>query len=455
MTSIPISSQNTDAGQALPAGFPIPLGSNASVRAWERPSVQLAGVFGLLGLLAWWTFEVVSVPPSLRTLFDEDEAIATAAIPPTEEEQFQKELARLPAPPENHAPEVVALLQRLKNLPPPPYLLQAARQRDSSARSGEAPLPWNQAELAADEAAANSFLAAWEPFLQGPPVAWENYPDSARLFRSSLLALLQEPGGGKSYSELLLLSDYQLIKKLQGLGTLRFGALSSWSSTDTVKLSEILVDQLRTFEGSDLELRNLRANYPLPPTIEHLRRGLRIDRELFLAASRYLTSLPRSTRAKAGLTAYLGDAGDASWFVSLLPEGSREVGALASLLSQSAEQILGLEQKTYFTGPAWRQWLEGNPAQGLSPWLADALEGMKAFESVRLHHQVSIAFLDAALAYRESGLDAARRIPDPARPGKFLEVEVAGGKTVISTPWSKNSSTPPPTLTLFPAASAP
>jgi hypothetical protein len=431
------------------------MGCDERMKFWERPFFRLLSMFVLLGLFAWWTFQTVSLPPTLRDLFEEDGAMAAAAQPMTEEQSFQQELNRLPATSQNHAPEVAALLQRLKNLPPPPYLLQAARQRDSSTRSGEAPLPWNQAELAAEEAAANTFLAAWEPFLQGPPVAWENYPDSARLFRSSLLALLQEPGGGKSYSELLLLPDYQLIKKLQGLGTLRFGVLSSWSSTDTVKLSEILVDQLRTFEGSDLELRTLRANYPLPPTIEQLRRGLRIDREMFLAASRYLTGLPRSTRARAGLTAYLGDAGDASWFVSLLPEGSGEASVLASLLSQSDDQILELEQKTYFTGPAWRQWLEGSPTQGLSPWLANALEGMKAFESVRLHHQVSIAFLDAALAYRESGLDAARRIPDPAQPGKFLEVEVTGGKTIISTSWSKNSSTPPPSLTLFPASPAP
>ena len=425
------------------------------MKLWERPFVQLFAIFLLLGLLALWTFQTVSLPPVLRDLFEQDSAIATAAIPPTEEETFQRELSRLPAPPENHAPTVAALLQRLRNLPPTPYILQVARQRDIAVRQGENAPAWNPAELAAEAESEAAFLAAWEPFLNGPPVEWEKYPDTARLFRSNLFTLLKNPSGGEVSEELLLGPDFRLIKKLQGLGTLRFGSLSSWSLTDTVMLSKMLLDKTTSFQGSDDLLRMTVTNFPLPPSVDDLRSGLRVDRSLFLSAAQYFEGLPPSTSAQLGLTGFLEEPRDAGWFLGRLPRPDLDVIGLATYLRQASQQILSLEQKTFLPYQAWRQWLAGNPAQGLPVILADSLRGIQEFETARTRHQLIQAFLKAALAFREAGLDASRQTPDPARPGQFLQVETSDGGTVISTSWQPDPSTEPPSFTLLPTTESP
>ena len=79
--------------------------------------MRLFSIFLILGIFAWWTFRVVSLPPTLRNLWNEDQAIAEASTPPAKEEKWRIELAKLPAPPEEHAPEVSALLLRLQRLP--------------------------------------------------------------------------------------------------------------------------------------------------------------------------------------------------------------------------------------------------------------------------------------------------------------------------------------------------
>lgn len=425
------------------------------VKVWERPFVQLFAIFLLLGLLALWTFQTVSLPPVLRDLFEEDSAVAAAALPPTEEERFQQELNRLPAPPENHAPEVTALLQRLRNLPSPPSLLQVARQRDLAVRQGENAPAWNPAELAAEAESKAAFLAAWEPFLSGPPIEWEKYPDSARLFRGNLLALIEIPDGGKILDELLLDPDFQLIKKLQGLGTLRFGSLSSWSLTDMVMLSRLLLDKTGSFQGSDDLLRRTVTNFPLPPSVDDLRSGLRVDRALFLSAAQYFEGLPPSTSAQLGLTGFLAEPRDAGWFLGRLPKPDLDVIGLAAHFRQASQQISSLEQKTFLPYQAWRQWLAGNPAQGLPVILADSLRGIEEFETTRTRHQLAQAFLKAALAFREAGLDESRRTPDPARPGQFLQVETTDTATVISTSWQPDPATEPPSFTLWPATENP
>jgi len=425
------------------------------VKVWERPVVQLLAVFLLLGLFAWWTFQTVSLPPVLRDLFEEDSAIATAAIPPTEEERFQQELSRLPAPPENHAPEVAALLQRLRNLPPPPYILQVARQRDNAVRQGDTAPAWNPAELAAEAQSKAAFLAAWEPFLGGPPVEWEKYPDSARLFRSNLFNLLENPSGQNFAEELFFGPDFRFVKILKGLGTLRFGSLSSWSFTDTVILSKSLLDKTTSFQGSDDLLRTTIANFPPPPTVDDLRSGLRVDRSLFLSAAQYLEGLPPSTSAKLGLTSFLDEPRDAEWFLGRLPKPNFDVIGLAAHLRQASQQISSLEQKTFLPYQAWRQWLAGNPSQGLPVILAESLQGIQEFETIRTRHQLTQAFLRAALTFREAGLDASRQTPDPARPGQFLQVETSDTGTVISTLWQPDPATEPPSFTLWPSTESP
>ena len=406
-------------------------------------------------MFAWWTFRAVSLPPVLRDLFEQDSAIAAAATPQTEEERLQEELSQLPPPPENHAPEVAALLQRLRNLPPAPYILQVARQRDLAVRQGEDTPPWNPAELAAENESKEAFLEAWEPFLSGPPVAWEKYPDSARFFRSNLFNLLENPNVGKGSEELFLSPDFRLIKKLQGLGTLRFGALSSWSFTDTVWLSNFLSDKTTSFQGSDDLLRATVANFPPPPSIEDLRSGLRIDRSLFLSAAQYLEGLPPSTSARLGLSRFLEKPQDTDWFLHRLSRPDLDVIGLATYLRQASPAISSLEQKTFLPNQAWRQWLAGSPAQGLPVILADSLRGIQEFETTRMRHQLTQAFLKAALAFREAGLDAARQTPDPARPGQFLIIETTDDATVISTSWQPDPATEPPSFTIWPSTESP
>jgi len=424
------------------------------VRVWERPSVQLAGVFGLLGLLAWWTFQVVSVPPSLRTLFDEDEAIATAAIPPTEEEQFQKELARLPAPPENHAPEVVALISRLGKLTPPPAIVARAVLRDRQTPKDQTPFGWSEPELAALQNYQTRLREAWEPFFLGPAPDWKRFPDSALLFRTDLFFLMgsrsdliryltYQPGQPASW-------EYQpgddpvfflrLFQQVASLGTLRFGSLSGWAMSDVVSritwTEKVLQDVGFFFVADGEDPKGWLALVPAPPTVSSLREGLQADRAVFARSAEYLQSLPAGTPATVALTRLLGDKTDAEWFIRHVNQ-PKTAQDLAGILREGAGQIGTLEQKTYLSGPAWRQWLAGNPSSGLSPALQGALGGMQEFEEKTLAYQVALAFVRASSAYRQSGVDGMKNIPDPARPGSFLSITTSTNGITLSSSLQK------------------
>jgi len=433
MTSIPISSQNTDAGQAFPAGFPLPVGLDSPVKVWERPLVQLFAVFLLLGLFAWWTFQTVSLPPVLRDLFEEDSAIATAAIPPTEEERFQQELSRLPAPPENHAPEVAALLQRLRSLPPPPYLLQVALQRDASTPAGQEPLPWNEAELQALSIVQTSFREAWLPFLSGPAPDWENFPDSIALFRFQgdflstdwqFFADLPIPTPPRpQQSEPLQDPEFTLayFRQIRTLGSLKFGV-----DTDTVSVANKVMKFLETRVIRDdfpaFTLVAVRENLPPPPSLEDLRVGLEADRALFLRAAQFLESLPSGTSAAAGITRWVDKKAPVAW--GLNESGRFQLASdLATDLNRKASELAGLRQKTFLSGPAWRQWLSGDPGSGLSPLLVGGLGGFRAFEQARSDDLVAKGALDVRILLQIEGVDAARKVPDPLLRGAFFQLE--------------------------------
>jgi len=401
------------------------------VKVWERPFVQLFAIFLLLGLLAFWTFQTVSLPPVLRDLFEEDSAVAAAALPPTEEERFQQELSRLPAPPENHAPEVAALLERLRKLPPVPYLVQAARQRDAAVPQGEAAPPWSAEELAALEQMSADFQQAWEPFVESPPIPWDRYPDSSRLFRSQISELKDMPPGYNFSSYFLLNPNLNLHKPLRRLGALRFGTdfllSNGWAGLDTVSLAVItrlfFIEQAAFTDGSSAA--------PSPPQIEDLRWGLRSDRSLFLSSSRYLEALPPDTPASVALQRFLGNQDQAEWFLRRVPL-IKTSAELARHLRIDAEQILSLENRTYLAAPAWRQWLE-NSASGLSPTLRDSLEGLRGFEQTRLGYQVSVALSEAVGKIQAGDVPGAKQMVDPAQPGTFLQVQETEGKFTVSS----------------------
>ena len=393
------------------------------MRVWERPFIQLLAVFLVLGLFAWWTFRTVSLPPVLRDLFEEDEAIVTAATPLTPEEQFQQEVDRLPAPPENHAPEVAALLERLRNLPPVPYIVQAARQRDAARREGEPFISWSEEEKKAEETLLNNYLGAWEPFFSAPPPDWIRFPDSARLFRAQLADLLDFPKGYEAGEFLIYDLSRGFLKTFRHLGALRFGfgfgTLNPWGNTDTVGLFRSFCEF--TQEGF-LPEESFLLTPPPAPDIGDLRRALQSDRALFLRTAEYLEVLPENVSAKAALSRYLNNSGDADWFLQRTgPQTSARV--LATYLRQDARQIAELEQKTFLSGPAWRQWLGGQPGFGLSPTLQAGLAGLQEFEQVRLRYLVILAILDARQRVLASGAEAAARLPDPAQPGTFLRVK--------------------------------
>ena len=393
------------------------------MRVWERPFVRLLAAFLLLGLLALWTFQTVSLPPVLRDLFEEDETIAAVAVPLTEEERLEQELARLPSPPENHAPEVAALLQRLRALPPVPAIVQIARQRDASLREGETAPPWSPEERAAESRMAEAYQQAWEPFLASAPIAWEKYPDSARLFRSQLSQLKETPKGYGFSSYFLLFPDFNLYRPLRHLGALRFGTdfllRNGWAALDTVSLAEttriFFMDPAGFTESSDPD------STPPPPRIEDIRLGLRSDHALFLSASGYLETLPPETPALIALQKFLGDQTNAKWFLERIP-GVKSSSQLARHLRREADQILSLENKTFLAAPAWRQWL-GNASSGLSPTLRDSLGGLRDFERIRLQYQVSAALWQALEKIKAGDVGAAERIMDPAQPQTFLRVE--------------------------------
>ena len=243
----------------------------------------------MLGLLACWTLQLVSVPPSLRTLFDEDEAIATAAIPPPEEEAFQKELLRLPPPPENHAPEVADLLSRLRELQNTPALVVMAVRRDLQTPKDQVPPAWTEFELTALKNYQTKLREAWESFLSGPAPDWRRFPDSALLFRSNFFFLMgpqqdliryltYEPGQPASW-EYKPSDDpvffLRLFRQAGSLGTLRFGTLSGWAVSDVVfrtSLTEKILQESGFFFSPDRESPDgLLPLAPAPPTILSLR----------------------------------------------------------------------------------------------------------------------------------------------------------------------------------------
>jgi len=389
--------------------------------------VQLLTGLLLLGVFSWWTIQAVSLPPVLRDLFEEDDAIAWAARPPAEEDPEQAELVKLPTPSEQHAPEVATLLASLREFAPD---------------DGEEDL--------------KNFLEAWEVFAQGPPIPWQSYPDSARLLRGNFLKLLRPPHTENDPGEVFFLPNPRLVRKLQGLGTLRFES-GSWAMTDTVAVSEMFCEATTSFEGSTADLRSLRDSFPPSPSVQHLRDGLRTDRAVLTSAALYLENLPARTPARLGLARFLGNLPDADAFLLVFSDPGMSAGTLARQLRQSCDQIADLEQKTFLSSAAWRLWLESNPSQGLGPLLGGSLDGMRGLETAQRRHAVILACLEAGLAYRQEGLAAARRVPDPARAGSFLRVEATPEQVVI-----RSDGNPDPTVaveafsfSLRPASEAP
>jgi hypothetical protein len=427
----------------------------------QRSIQQLVAVFILLTAIAWWITGRVAISNSLRDFFlgEEESSTQTEASPGDQEEALiDKALTDLPPPPSNHSPEVAGLLSRLKEIEDIPAILVNAVKRDHDTPKDQTPTPWSEAELEALKNYQAKFREAWEPFLSGPQPDWEHFPDSALLFRSSGLFLindyhdnfehaLHEPGQPSTQensTEFLI----RLIRQTTTLGTLRFGGLSGWGISDSVSLvralaHEILRKSQYCFPPESENPELLLRWAPSPPTIQTLRNGLKTDHAVFLRAAEYLESLPGHIPPSMALTHLLGDKGDAEWFFSHLenPTSTRD---LASAIRLGAEQISLLEQKTYLSGPAWRQWTTGNPEGGLCLALRGSLDGMKKFETTQMEYQVALAFLKASAAYRATGIEGMRTIPDPAKPGSFLAVTNSTNGITISSAYQeetgKNSS---------------
>ena len=148
--------------------------SHSCLKIWERTAVRLFTIFLILGIFAWWTFRVVSLPPTLRNLWNEDQAIAEASTPPAKEENWRVDLTKLPAPPEEHAPEVSALLLRLQRLPPIPYALRTALQRNASTPEGQPFPPWSGEEK---QALRGSLAIFYEAFKKGAQLYLATFSD--------------------------------------------------------------------------------------------------------------------------------------------------------------------------------------------------------------------------------------------------------------------------------------
>jgi hypothetical protein len=422
----------------------------------QRSIQQLVAVFILLTAIAWWITGRVAISNSLRDFFlgEEESSTQTEASPGDQEKVLiEKAVAELPPPPAEHSLEVAGLLSRLKEIEVIPAILLNAVKRDRDTPKDQTPTPWSEAELEALKNYQAKFREAWEPFLSGPQPDWEHFPDSALLFRSSGLLLfhdykdnfkhaLHEPGQPTTQEnspELLL----RLIRQTTTLGTLRFGGLSGWGMSDSVFLVSALADEIFRksqycfppgSENPELLLRWA----PSPPTIQTLRNGLKTDHAVFLRAAEYLDSLPGNIPPSMALALFLGDTRDAEWFVSHV-DNPKTVKELATILRQGAEQISLLEQKTYLSGPAWRQWATGNPEGGLCLALRGSLDGMKEFETTQMEYQVALAFLKASAAYRTTGIEGMRTIPDPARPGSYLAVTSSTNGITISSAYQKDA----------------
>lgn len=419
------------------------------MRLWQRPFLRLLGVFLSLGLFAWWIFRTVSLPPVLRDLGGVDEAVASAAKTPGPTELFQEQLARLPAPPEDHAPEVVALLQRFRSLPPVPYFLEEALTRDKSTPQGETPPMWSLAETQALEAAQKAYQQVWEPFFKGPIPDWKNFPDSILLFRSQsqpvwiLVKKYEElwnylpgiPGGRNSLENVRFYLAY--LRQIRNLGTLRLGREPGpWNLSETIRVADLTANVLEVGVLSQNyslnDLRGFQDELPPPPTLEDLRLGLESDRSLLSRAADYLAALPGDTPARVGWVRWLQNETLADWFLEKAGQPARTTDWVAQLRAGLA-QLEQLRQKTFLPATAWRQWLAQNPGIGLAPWLAQGLGGFEEFEATRMRCLLTRSVLEARILLNQGGWVAARRLPDPARPGAWLQIEeVAGGLRVSS-----------------------
>jgi len=424
-----------------------------------RRSLQnLLAVFILLGAIAWWITGRVAVSHSVRDFLLGEEESATFPEPSPEEQEkilTEKIFSELPPSPSNHSPEVAGLLSRLKEIEAIPAILVNAVKRDRDTPKDQTPSPWSEAELEALKNYQAKFREAWEPFLSGPQPDWEHFPDSALLFRSSGLFLMNDyhdnfvyalhqpgkPSTRDNSPEFLL----RLIRQTTTLGTLRFGGISGWGMSDSVFLVRALAHEIfpksqycfpPESENPELLLRWA----PSPPTIQTLRNGLKTDHAVFLRAAEYLDSLPGNIPPSMALTHLLGDKRDAEWFVSHL-ESPQTTHDLASAIRLGAEQISLLEQKTYLTGPAWRQWATGNPESDLCLALRGSLDGMKEFETTQMEYQVALAFLKASAAYRTTGIEGMRTISDPAKPGSYLAVTSSTNGITISSAYQKDGGT--------------
>ena len=424
----------------------------------QRSIQQLVAVFILLSAIAWWITGRVAVSHSVREFFLGDEETSTQPeSSPGDQEKvlIEKAVAELPPPPAEHSPEVAELITRLAELQTIPAILVNAVKRDRETPKEQTPPAWSHAEVQALRDYQAKFRQAWEPFLSGPAPDWAKFPDSAIFFRSHF------PPIDNSYREILGYGFYEseqppswggepddqpefflrLLRQTTNLGALRFGGLSGWAVTDMVRGAKLSEEMVRKsdyfFSPRSQNPEELLSLAPPPPTVVTLREGLKTDRAVFSETARYLESLPPQTPAKIGLTRLLEDEGDASWFVSHV-NNPKTVRDLATILRQGADQISLLEQKTYLSGPAWRQWLRGNLETGISPALQGSLEGIQDFEKTTLEYQVSLAFLQASAAYRKSGVEGMRNIPDPARPGSFLTItDSTNGITLSSAFQSK------------------
>jgi len=430
------------------------------VNLWERPFFRLLGVFILLGLFAWWTFRAVSFSPGLRGLLDEDLAISDVAQNTADRKRSSLQWENLPAPSQRHAPEVAALLERLRRLPPAPYILANAMARDAATPPNEEPPAWTPAEQAALAEARARFLEAWEPFFQGPGPDWIGHPDSVRLFRSTFfltrpwaatLVLLGYEPGGRNYSAFLNEpADFPefllpLVRQSRNLGVLRLGQ-PAWDASELVSAADAVrqgIENLLLQPGETAEtLEAWRTLIAPAPTLADLRAGLEVDRSFLLTTADFLMKLPTSTQAEAGLRRFLPEGLEGDSFLDAYdrPENARE---LAERIRDHAEQLDTLLQRTFLSGPAWRQWLAHDPGSGFRPPLSGQLGAFVDFEDVRMKYQVALAALEVRTRLARGDLPGSRQVPDPALPESFLRVEDQSGGTRVSSFYQPPGKTEP------------
>jgi len=278
-----------------------------------------------------------------------------------------------------------------------------------------------------------SFREAWLPFLSSPAPDWKFFPDSIALFRFQGDFLSTD---WQFFSDLTIptpprpqqpepLQDPELtlayLRQIRTLGSLKFGA-----DTDAVsvanKVTKFLESRMIRNDFPASTLLAVRENLPPPPSLEDLRSGLEADRALFLRVAQYLESLPSGTSAAAGITRWADKKAAVAW--GLNESGRFQLANdLAADLNRKASGLEDLMQKTFLSGPAWRQWLSGDPGSGLSPLLIGGLGGFRAFERTRSDYLVARGALDVRILLQTEGVDAARKVPDPFLRGAFFQLE--------------------------------